>query len=412
MVNLIQKAASLYENSGLARGGSGSLFGNSLVDLSQSLAQGRIVKPAKAAAPTQIRSTSAPIQNYSVLNKSVPKQSGTILGRATQQAQQYSSLPQQTYDQGAPYEQAPEQNEPDWNSIFSPAFEALNAQEGALNQNYGADVAQAEAGVQSNKNSLQTSKEAKLADYQQQRETETGRTEGMVGEARRQAAELLQGIQARYGGTTHLGEAASSILGAQATKNIAGNRQALQVALSGIAKSESNLKNEVDRLVQEEDQRLEATKMKLRAELSNSLAAIASERGRLESEKAAKRIEYMREYQNVIAGINQRNTEFKQGLFLRAQEAQQKIEGLRQKATDRYQASLTPAELSQINGILSDPYADPAAQAQARAMLEQQGYSTTQKKKSPLDELPGVNQDIGGQGAYIPGTDQLNEFGL
>ena len=152
--------------------------------------------------------------------------------------------------------------------------------------------------------------------------------------------------------------------------------------------------------------------MKLRSELSNSLAAIASERGRLESEKAAKRIEYMREYQNVIAGINQRNTEFKQNLFLQAQEAQQKLEEMRQRATDKHQASLSAAELSQINGILSDPYADPAAQAQARAMLEQQGYSTTQKKKSPLDELPGVNQDIGGQGAYIPGTDQLNEFGL
>ena len=255
---------------------------------------------------------------------------------------------QQPVDQGAPFEQAPEQPSIDYNAIFAPAFEALSGQEQAARAGTEAGIAGVEQEAAGRRAGILSEQESRLGQFGQQRREATGQTESAISQARRQAAELQQGIQARFGGTTGTGRFTSEVLGAQATQNSAQNQAALQNTLGKITQSENELRTKVTDLVNQEDQRLETAKLNLRAQLQQTLAAIGGERGRLETEKAQSRIDILNQYQQVLASINQRNTAFKQSLFLQAQQAQDELEKLRARAQDTYRVNLTPANLATL----------------------------------------------------------------
>jgi len=206
-------------------------------------------------------------------------------------------------------------------------------------------------------------------------------TESVIEQARRQAAELMQGIQARYGGTTGTGRFTSEILGSQATRNIAQNQAALQNAMSKIGLAENELKTKVTSLINQEDQNLQQAKIQLRANLDKSLADISQQRSMLETEKANKRYEILNDYQNRLDEVERYNLDHKRQLEAQYQQAQQEINSLKSQAQQSYQVGLTAPQLSQFvsGGILSPQ--------QAFQQAQNTGYIDKDLKYQPTGEV-------------------------
>lgn len=312
--------------------------------------------------------------------------SGPDLSNPVKRTEYAHSLGYDSWDQyiNANQQQAPQQPsfEDLYGDAFRQAFEAVNQMQGAIQSGYQAELSGAELGTQQRKAELQAEQASRLANFGQQRQEATAQTESVIEQARRQAAELMQGIQARYGGTTGTGRFTSEILGSQATRNIAQNQAALQNAMSKIGLAENELKTKVTSLINQEDQNLQQAKIQLRANLDKSLADISQQRSMLETEKANKRYEILNDYQNRLDEVERYNLDHKRQLEAQYQQAQQEINSLKSQAQQSYQVGLTAPQLSQFvsGGILSPQ--------QAFQQAQNTGYIDKDLKYQP-DELTG-----------------------
>lgn len=312
--------------------------------------------------------------------------SGPDLSNPVKRTEYAHSLGYDSWDQyiNANQQQAPQQPsfEDLYGDAFRQAFEAVNQMQGAIQSGYQAELSGAELGTQQRKAELQAEQASRLANFGQQRQEATAQTESVIEQARRQAAELMQGIQARYGGTTGTGRFTSEILGSQATRNIAQNQAALQNAMSKIGLAENELKTKVTSLINQEDQNLQQAKIQLRANLDKSLADISQQRSMLETEKANKRYEILNDYQNRLDEVERYNLDHKRQLEAQYQQAQQEINSLKSQAQQSYQVGLTAPQLSQFvsGGILSPQ--------QAFQQAQNIGYIDKDLKYQP-DELTG-----------------------
>jgi len=291
-------------------------------------------------------------------------------------------------------ESAPAEPQIDWNGIYAPAFEALAQQEAALRSSSDVAGQQLEQGSAERLQGLEGEQASRLQGFGEQRATAQQQTESVIEQARRQASELMQGLQSRYGGTTGTGRFTSEILGAQATRNIAQNQAALQNTLGKIGQAENNLKTEVARLIQNEKQNLDNLKMQLKAQLDQNLASIAKERGSLEVDKAGKRMDALYRYQDAVSAVNQRNTQFQQQLFVQANQAIEQLNNLRARAQETYTASLTPSNVSSlVNASVLSPQ-------EGQQALQNTGYLY----RNPTEDMTGV---IGTQQGQVGVRDDL-----
>ena len=322
--------------------------------------------------------------------------SGIDLSNPVKRTEYAHSLGYDSWDQyiNANQQQAPQQPsfEDLYGDAFRQAFEAVNQMQGAIQSGYQAELSGAELGTQQRKAELQAEQAMRLADFARQRAEAQGQvgmanqkaeaqTESVIEQARRQAAELMQGIQARYGGTTGTGRFTSEILGSQATRNIAQNQAALrqykaqmdselQNTMSKIGLAENELKTKVTSLINQEDQNLQQAKIQLRANLDKSLAEISQQRSMLETEKANKRYEILNDYQNRLDQVERYNLDHKRQLEAQYQQHQIEINMLKQQAQQSYAVktnelkTLTAPQLSQFvsGGILSPQQAFQQAQ--------------------------------------------------
>ena len=318
--------------------------------------------------------------------------SGPDLSNPVKRTEYAHSLGYDSWDQyiNANQQQVPQQPsfEDLYGDAFRQAFEAVNQMQGAIQSGYQAELSGAELGTQQRKAELQAEQASRLANFGQQRQEATAQTESVIEQARRQAAELMQGIQARYGGTTGTGRFTSEILGSQATRNIAQNQAALQNAMSKIGLAENELKTKVTSLINQEDQNLQQAKIQLRANLDKSLADISQQRSMLETEKANKRYEILNDYQNRLDQVERYNLDHKRQLEAQYQQQQNEINMLKQQAQQSYAVktnelkTLTAPQLSQFvsGGILSPQ--------QAFQQAQNIGYIDKDLKYQP-DELTG-----------------------
>lgn len=295
-----------------------------------------------------------------------PQRQGSVLGAMTVSGGSSGSSSvggSFPIDAGAPpLEQAPDQGGDNFDAIIQPALQSLSAYEATLQPQYESGVQEAEQKYGDIVSGLQGEQTNRLNEFGQQRTRETGRGESAIAEARRQAAELMQGIQARYGGSTGTGAFTSEILGGQATANIAKNRAALQDTISQISNAENALKTEISNKVNAANLELESTRNSLRDQLRQSLADINSKRNELESNKAQMRLEAAQNYRNLLADINARNTSFMQNMYLNAQKAQAQLDEIKSRTQSQYKANITPAQLSSlVNAGIMTP-----SQAQAQ----------------------------------------------
>ena len=194
--------------------------------------------------------------------------SGIDLSNPVKRTEYAHSLGYDSWDQyiNANQQQVPQQPsfEDLYGDAFRQAFEAVNQMQGAIQSGYQAELSGAELGTQQRKAELQAEQAMRLADFARQRaeaqgqvglanqraETQTregqadtrAQTESVIEQARRQAAELMQGIQARYGGTTGTGRFTSEILGSQATRNIAKTKPLCKTIWLKLSQLSDNIK--------------------------------------------------------------------------------------------------------------------------------------------------------------------------
>lgn len=258
-------------------------------------------------------------------------------GGATQAPQRQTF---EQYSAQAPQQNLPSQPSVDWNAMYAPAFSALEQFQSTLQPTYETTVKEAERTALGQKGEVSAEEAKRLGITGQNRAAEETRTKGAIAEARRLASEAMQGIQARFGGTTGAGGAYSEILGAQATRNIAASQQALQQTMMQIHQEEAGIRDWATRSAREIDDQLETAKEKTFNWLQGALAGVAQARGTLETEKAQQKINLLNNYHSTLQQIEAQNTAFKQQLFLNWQTKQKSLDEYKASMVNQYQTAL------------------------------------------------------------------------
>lgn len=230
--------------------------------------------------------------------------------------------------------------EPNWDEILAPAFAAYDQTSAILGQNLQASIGQAEQEADTQKQGLKVEETERLGEFGSQRTREEGRTRGMIDEARRQASQLQQGIQSRFGGSTGTGGFMSEIVGSQAMANIGKNQEALQYTLGEISKAENNLKNRVMQMVQEVDTQLAGIRTNLRNAFNERIAEIGNKKGELQSSVASRKLELLNEYQNYVRDVAARAQARKEELYDAYVRKQDQLARLQASAEKDYSALL------------------------------------------------------------------------
>lgn len=230
----------------------------------------------------------------------------------------------------------PQQPQIDFDALIRPALEGLDAAIAPLQQQF----ADFQTGAQE-RESTQLAQTRQNIGAQEQT-LEGGRTrqnqlgESAIDEARRQFAEIQQGLQARYGGTTGTGAFAGELAGRETLGNVADIRQNLSNAMLEIDNKLQQVK-EIGRISEQEIQ--ENTQQQIRdakSQLDLALADIRNQKGQLQARKAELAANAIQWYQGEVNRVNQQNAQFLQDMYVRQTEAEQalalKMQGARQAA--------------------------------------------------------------------------------
>lgn len=260
-------------------------------------------------------------------------------------------------------------------------LEALNQYQGTLQPAADLMVQEAETSATQQKTEAQGEQTRRLGELGTQRTTAETKTGSAVAEARRMASQLQQGIQSRYGGSTHVGGAVSEVMGSQATANIATNRAALQETLGKITVAEEGVRSRVTEIINQVNQNLELAKEKARTWLNQALADVAVKKGELEASRATMRLDAIQSYNALISDIEARNTAYKQELYNAAQAAAAKLASYKQTAVGTYEA----------NTQAYQPYGMPGAETTTTGTGAVQGSFNVPSKPKTLEEILGIS---------------------
>ncbi len=222
-------------------------------------------------------------------------------------------------------EARPEQQTIDYDAMIRPALEALDQSIAPQESAYQANIMGIDANTAKAQGELGQSLTTAQTEAGRNRERLTGQTESAVDEARRQFAEIQQGLQARYGGTTGSGAFTEGLAGRQALQNIGQQRTALTQAISTIDDRLEQVRSVTELAKQDTEQQAQAQKAQAKAQLDNALNSIRIARGELLSKKVQLAQEAMQFYQQQVAQVEARNAAFTQQLFRDQQAAEQKL---------------------------------------------------------------------------------------
>ncbi len=237
-----------------------------------------------------------------------------------------------------PMEGTPTFDEPDYDAMIAPALSALEGAIAPAQEAYQADITGAERTRQTRIAGQQESLGAAEREAGTSRTRTSGVAESAVDEARRQFSELQQGLQARYGGTTGTGAFATELAGSQTLKNVGNIRTALTGALTEIDNSLQRVRGTTQIALQDiEDKAIDERNL-AKQRLDQTLTQIRSAKGELMSRKAELASQAMQFYQQQVQAVNERNAAFKQNIYLKQLEAEQKLQSARQSASKESQA--------------------------------------------------------------------------
>ncbi len=301
---------------------------------------------------TFIRDTPATVQTA---------QAGNVLGASSNRSGQGSDF--QSLINQTPLEKVDDssrgESEQLINESFAPALQALGQFSSQLQAQLPNQIAAEQERGEALKGQARGEEQSRLQEFGRQRNEAQQSTTSAINEARRQAAELQQGIQARFGGTTGTGGFVSELLGREALRNISGNRQALQQTLSQIAQAEADLKNRTSALVNNIDLSTRDAVNQLQSNLINSLKDINLARGELEAQKADRKLDLLKEFREARRAVEQRNTEMKQELFQQFQKAQGALRDFKEKEQETFLTTLerfSEAGFEPIDATTGEPF--------------------------------------------------------
>jgi hypothetical protein len=191
-------------------------------------------------------------------------------------------------------------------------------------------------------------------------EQERGRkeTRGLISQARQTAAEIQQGLRARFGGA-QIGGFAAGLASREAVKQIAQFQSRLQQAVRESMQQIEFSRQEKNTQIQNVMAQGETLKRQAQQELRQTLLSIQTQRGRLESEKNEIRRQAVADFNNVVSQINARNRSFEQQIFVNDRAAQQQLAKIQSRANKALtldvqgieeQTGLSIAELTQTAG--------------------------------------------------------------
>lgn len=264
--------------------------------------------------------------------------SGNIVRPPIQQPTYQPAMQQQPQNPGinfnnAPMQSAPQQAQIDFDALIAPAIQGLEAAIGPLNESYGANV----QGINANKESL-LSKNAQSVKDQQGQLTLAGQNQSKLSQsaadqARQQFAEIQQGIQSRYGGTTGTGAFASELAGRQTQQNIGTVNQGLADALFQVDQKKQQVQAIGDAAVKDIENQTQAQLSSAKANLDTAIASIRNQQGMLQAQKAQMAAQAIQHYQDTVNQVNANNQSFKQQLYAQQISVQQQLEAAAQRGS-------------------------------------------------------------------------------
>lgn len=236
-------------------------------------------------------------------------------------------------DLGGVLQQQPSQSNIDFDALIAPALQALDEQIAPLQQSTATDI----QGIQTRGASQTAQAQTEFAGQQnaigQAKTDQAQMGEDAASEARRQFAEIQQGLQSRYGGTTGTGQFANEIAGSQTLRNIANIRTGVARSIGALDEKLAQVK-EIGRIALQdiEDQTTEQIS-KAKNNLETQLAGIRQQKGELQARKAELAANAIQFYQQTVNQVNASNAQFKQQLFMQQQQAENQLSVAKQKAS-------------------------------------------------------------------------------
>lgn len=316
------------------------------------------VAPGKNEAV--FRSTGQTVSNPKVLGATTGGGGGG--GGNPQPAQAFSS-------QGAPEIPQPGMPQIDFDALIAPALEGLDAAVGPLNQSYESNVQSINSARTNQLAANSSAITGQTNTLNQAKTTQESQAKNAADEARRQYAEIQQGLQSRYGGTTGTGAFAGELAGRQTLQNMGQTREQLSQAILQIDQKKQQVE-EVGRIAaQEIEDKTRDQLNQAKNQLDTALADIRRQKGELQARKAELAANAIQLYQNTVNQVNAQNAAFKQNIYLAQMQAAQQLEAARQTGTQNIQSFA-----SSIPGINAAQQSTPVgAQQTAQANAAQLG---------------------------------------
>ena len=250
--------------------------------------------------------------------------------------------PQQSFS-GVPEIPTPQQPQIDFDALIAPALQGLDEAIGPLQQGYEANV----QSINSGRTNQLAANQANITGQQnilgQAATSQKGQAQNAADEARRQYAEIQQGLQSRYGGTTGTGAFATELAGRQTLQNMGQTRQQLSNALLAIDQKKQQVE-EVGRIAtQDIEDKARDQLNQAKNQLDTAMADIRRQKGELQARKAELAANAIQLYQNTVNQISAQNAAFKQNIYLAQMQAAQQLEAARQsgaQATTQFSQGL------------------------------------------------------------------------
>lgn len=225
------------------------------------------------------------------------------------------------------------------NDAFNTGMQALSDIEATLQP----DFEDTKSGLLNQQETLSGQARAKeeldLGQLQENERVEGKRTESAIAGAQRMASEWMQGLASQFGGSTGIGQFGGELIGREALSNINENKIKFQEVRGKIIEAGNKIKLATNTFVENLELQTQQLISDAQAELRQALRDIATRRDMLGQQKADRQLQALYAYQDTINGINQRNTALKQDMFLKAQDASNKLSSLLASKAPTYTAS-------------------------------------------------------------------------
>lgn len=314
-----------------------------------------------------------------------------------------------------------------YDQAYQRALEAIGGYETWLTQSYqptqiGGIETQAAAG----RGRIEAERERGLASYGRQRagaERQLGlatqkiqeQERSAAAEARRQFAEIQQGMQALYGGTTGTGAFATELAGRSAMVNIANvrgaaltgiaeNEAAFQNTVGEITGAENDIRSEAMRAINEIDASTMQQKKEIESEVLRQLTEINLKKGESEAAKSERRMAVLQNIRDYYANIETRQAELEMRELDKAQSYLNQLNMLRAdieaRANAQFQMQLREAQIpTPMVSVYTPQQAIAAGQIPSTAQIITPPTATT--KTGARVGTKGMLTTLGGRKVLI-----------